>query len=205
MDRDGALLNVAVSRAKTSFIVFGHPQRLFPPLPENGEALQGLAPIHALGDYLRRTEQAEVLYPKQLVVIEAGGKLQTLSGILGKTSKVLCTSGALHNLPIGTGVDVAAGLVPRPQFQSNAEAFLDQTHETLAEVASLVLATDDDRMGEFIAWQVLQALKTQTLPEQISRVRLGSINGPAVRAAFSQSTTLDERKVLAEAVREVGR
>jgi len=203
MDRDGALLNVAVSRAKTSFIVFGHPQRLFPSLPVHGDIPQGLAPIHALGDYLRRTDQAQVLYPKQLVVIEAGGKLQTLSGILGKTSKVVCTGGALHNLPIGTGVDVAAGLVPRPKLQLNAEAFLNQIDEALGAVDSLVLATDDDRMGEFIAWQVLQALKTKPLSEQISRVRLGSINGPAVRAAFTHPAALDDRKVLAEAVREV--
>lgn len=203
MDRDGALLNVAVSRAKTSFIVFGHPERLFPPLSANEEIPQGLPPIHALGDYLRRTEQAQVLYPKQLVVIEAGGKLQTLNGILGKTSKVICTGGALYNLPIGTGVDVAAGLVPRPQLQSNAEAFLNQADEVLGTVESLVLATDDDRMGEYIAWQVLQALKTRTLSEQISRVCLGSINGPAVRAAFAHPTTLDDRKVLAEAAREV--
>jgi len=203
MDRDGSLLNVAVSRAKTSFIVFGHPQRLFPSLPGNGEDPQGLAPIHALGDYLRRTEQAQVLYPKQLVVIEAGGKLQTLSGILGKTSKVICTGGALHNLPIGTGVDVMAGLAPCPQLQPNAKAFLRQADEALGAVESLVLATDDDRMGEFIAWQIQQALKVKALPEQISRVRLGSINGPAVHAAFAHPTVLDERKVLAEAAREV--
>lgn len=203
MDRDGALLNVAVSRAKTSFIVFGHPERLFPSMPAKGENPQGLAPIHALGHYLRTTEQAQVLYPKQLVVIEAGGKLQTLGGILGKASKVVCTGGALHNLPIGTGVDVAAGLVPRPHLQLNAEAFLDQTDEALGAVSSLVLATDDDRMGEFIAWQVLQALGDKTLPDHISRVRLGSINGPAVRAAFAHPAVLDERKVLAEAAREV--
>lgn len=203
IDRDGALLNVAVSRAKTSFIVFGHPQRLFPAPQANGEVPQGLAPIHALGDYLRRTEQAQVLYPKQLVVIEAGGKLQTLSGILGKTSKVVCTGGALHNLPIGSGVDVPAGLVPRPQLQLNAQTLLDQSAEALGAVESLVVATDDDRMGEFIAWQVQQALNSRALPERISRVRLGSINGPAVRAAFSQATVLDERKVLAEAAREV--
>jgi DNA topoisomerase IA len=203
MDRDGALLNVAVSRAKTSFIVFGHPGRLFPPMPSNGENPQGLAPIHALGHYLRTTEQAQVLYPKQLVVIEAGGKLQTLGGILGKASKVVCTGGALHNLPIGAGVDVGAGLVPRPHLQLNAEAFLTQTDEALGAVSSLVLATDDDRMGEFIAWQVLQALDDKILPDRISRVRLGSINGPSVRAAFAHPAVLDERKVLAEAAREV--
>lgn len=203
MDRDGSLLNVAVSRAKSSFIVFGHPERLFPALQADGDTSRGLAPIHALGDYLRKTKQAEVLYPKDLVIIEAGGKLQAISGILGKTSKVICTSGALQMLPIGKGVDVAAGLVPRPQLQSNAGTFNDLAGDAMEGVQSMILATDDDRMGEFIAWQVLQSLKSKLLPAHISRVRLGSINGPAVREAFANRTVLDERKVLSEAVREV--
>ncbi|MBX8508929.1 hypothetical protein K5D34_04375 [Pseudomonas cichorii] len=203
IDRDGALLNVAVSRAKASFIVFGHPQRLFPVVSDSGPAPDGLAPVHALGYYLTKTEEAQVLYPKQLVVIEAGGKLKTLSSILGKTSKVVCTGGALHKLPLGEGVDVAAGLVPRPIPEKTAAAFLAQSDETLGAVKSLVLATDDDRMGEFIAWQVQQLFKSKALPDDISRVRLSSINGPAVRSAFAASGVLDERKVLAEAVREV--
>lgn len=200
MDRDASLLNVAVSRAKSSFIVFGHPKRLFPALEAN-EA--GLAPIHLLGAYLRKTPQARLLYPRRLVVIEAGGKQQTLARILGKSCAVIATHGALQYLPIRGGVDVAGGLMPLPRNEAGAAAFLGEVSKIIDEVEDVVIATDDDRMGELIAWQVQQLLKERTSGKSLLRVRLGGINGPAVRAAFDAPDRIDERKVVAESVREI--
>jgi DNA topoisomerase IA len=200
MDRDASLLNVAVSRAKSSFIVFGDPKRLFPAAEAN-EA--GLAPIHFLGAYLRRTPQARLLYPRRLVVIEAGGKQQTLSRILGKSCAVIATHGALQFLPIRGGLDVPGGLIPLPRNEAGAEAFLDEAGKIIDAVEDVVIATDDDRMGELIAWQVAQLLKERASGKSLLRVRLGAINGPAVRAAFDAPGAIDERKVVAESVREI--
>ncbi len=200
MDRDASLLNVAVSRAKSSFIVFGHPKRLFP-APEANEA--SLAPIHFLGAYLRKNPQARLLYPRRLVVIEAGGKQQTLTRILGKSCAVIATHGALQYLPIRGGVDVAGGLVPLPRNEAGTGAFLDEVSKIIDAVEDVVIATDDDRMGELIAWQVQRLLKQRASGKGLLRVRLGGINGPAVRAAFSAPGSIDERKVAAESVREI--
>lgn len=200
MDRDASLLNVAVSRAKSSFIVFGHPKRLFP-APEANEA--SLAPIHFLGAYLRKTPQARLLYPRRLVVIEAGGKQQTLARILGKSCAVIATHGALQYLPVRGGVDVAAGLIPIPRNEMGAGAFLGEVSKIIDAVEDVVIATDDDRMGELIAWQVQRLLKERASGKSLLRVRLGGINGPAVRAAFNAPGSIDEGKVAAESVREI--
>lgn len=201
MDRDAALLNVAVSRAKSSFIVFGHPKRLFPALDAESSG-SNLAPIHFLGAYLRKTEQARLLYPERLVIIEAGGKQATLSNMLGKGSAVIVTNGALQTLPLKGGVDIEAGLVPLPQGTALAEAFVREAGKLLESVNEVVVATDDDRMGELIAWQVQRLLERNMGGNVPARVRLGAINGPAVRAAFSSPDRLNERTVLAESVRE---
>jgi DNA topoisomerase IA len=200
MDRDASLLNVAVSRAKSSFIVFGHPQRLFPAVGAN-EA--GLAPIHLLGAYLRKTPEARLLYPRRLVVIEAGGKQQSLSQILGKSCAVIATHGALQYLPIKGGVDVPAGLIPLPRNEESAGAFLQEVNKLIDAVEDIVIATDDDRMGELIAWQVEKLLKDRAGHKSFLRIRLGAINAPAIRAAFSSPGALDKRKVAAESVREI--
>src|SRR5690606_39029806 len=47
IDRDPSLLNVAVSRAKKSFVIFANPHRLFP--AEHLENRDFLTPIHRLG------------------------------------------------------------------------------------------------------------------------------------------------------------
>lgn len=201
MDRDPALLNVAVSRAKSSFIVFGHPDRLFPAV--NADASNGnLAPIHFLGAYLRKTQEARLLYPVRLVVIEAGGKQATLSSMLGKGSAVVSTNGALQSLPLQGGVDIDAGLVPLPLAKKNTLAFVAEAGKLLESVGDIVIATDDDRMGELIAWQVLRLLEKRLSNKVLARVRLGGINGPAVREAFDAPDVLNERSILAESVRE---
>lgn len=201
MDRDAALLNVAVSRAKSSFIVFGHPKRLFPTSEAEGSG-SNLAPIHFLGAYLRKTAEARLLYPERLVIIEAGGKQATLASMLGKGSAVMTTNGALQNLPMQGGVDIEAGLVPLPQANEGANAFVAEAGRLLESVNDVIIATDDDRMGELIAWQVQRLLERHTAGNAPVRVRLGAINGPAVRAAFDAPDVLNERSVLAESVRE---
>ena len=111
IDRDETLMNVAVSRAKKSFIVFGHPQRLF---VNPGEETAGcrLSPIRLLGVHLRSRKEAKLLYPERLVLIEASGKLDALSAILGRTSRIIATGGALHTTDLRRDPDISAGFVP---------------------------------------------------------------------------------------------
>jgi len=211
IDRDSSMLNVGVSRAKRSFIIFANPDRLFPE-PVRAYARQAdtpaseraaFTPTHQLGAYLLGCPQAQALYPKQLVLIEAHGKKNTLEQILGKQSAVCATAGALFSLPLGSGVDVHAGFVPRPVPQDNAQDFLLAASKALAVVDHVVIATDDDRMGEYIAWQAQRLLAHQLNGKTLDRVRLGAVTRQAVLTALSAPVQLDESKVLAEAVREV--
>ncbi|GAB0078839.1 hypothetical protein TOC8171_42430 [Pseudomonas syringae] len=116
---------------------------------------------------------------------------------------MIATHGALQYLPIRGGVDVAGGLMPLPRNEAGAAAFLGEVSKIIDAVEDVVIATDDDRMGELIAWQVQQLLKERTSGKSLLRVRLGGINGPAVRAAFDAPDRIDERKVVAESVREI--
>ena len=201
IDRSPSMLNVAVSRAKRSFIVFGNSQRLFGKVvPQLGSPV---APSHQLGNYLLSCKEAARLYPNQLVLIEAGGKRQTMKMILGKQSEVLVTSGALTRLEPGSGVNVVGGFIPRPTLESGAAAACRQAEAALKSVGRLVLATDDDRMGEYIAWQAKRLLQPALVGKEVLRVRMGAITATAVTKAINAPVGLDEGKILAEIVREV--
>lgn len=204
IDRDATLMNVAVSRAKSVFIIFANPKRLFPessPLP--GQTGQILLPVHQLGAHLRTRPEARLLYPEKLVLIEAGGKLKAMQAILGKPCAVVATGGALHKLSLTDGVRIDAGFVPKPSLEAQADAALTKARAILNNVGELVFATDDDRMGEYIAWQAQRLLGDALAGKTLRRVRLGAITPAAVTHAFTQTNTLDENLILAEAVREV--
>lgn len=200
VDRDNSMLNVAVSRAKKSFIMFAHPERLF--YGVGRESSSGKEnPSHVLGRYLK--EYGRRLYPSRLVIIEATGKLRALSSILGKDAVVMATQGALHDLPLADGVDIGAGLVPRPVLRTGAQEALARLAQQARAVDEVVIATDDDRMGEYIAWQVIRGLGDSLAGKKVNRVRLAAITPKAVRQAFEQADTLHPNAVIAEVTREV--
>lgn len=198
IDRDATLMNVAVSRAKQSFIIFGHSARLFAPRAARPARL---GPIHALGAYLRKAGKR--LYPHRVVLIEAGGKQATLAGVLGKDALVIPTGGALRRLEIQGGVDIEAGCVPRPTLEDGAAEVLRAVRKHLADTQELTLATDDDRMGEFIAWQAKMLLQDDLDGCKMTRVRLGALTPSIIKQAFAVPDRMHEGKVLAEATREV--
>jgi DNA topoisomerase IA len=201
IDQDRRMFNVAVSRAKASFLIFANPTRLFP-LTETYN-VASLPPSRRFGAYLRALNVPR-LYPQQVVIIEAPGKLKTLSTILGKKSSVVATGGALWSLEFEGGVDVGAGFVPKTEPEKQTMPALARIAEEIATVDRVILATDNDRMGEYIAWQATLQLPPSALEgKKVRRARLGSITGDAVRSAIMNDGLLDDRRVMAEAVREV--
>lgn len=202
IDQDPSMMNVAVSRAKQTFIIFANPKRLF----GDPGAVFGSSgtPTHKLGQYLRRPETpAKRLYPNRLMLIEAPGKLRTLELLLGKETTVLATGGAVTNLPLQHGVDVTAGLVPRSVLREYTPDFLAQAKGRLATLSDVYIATDNDRMGEYIAWNVMRLLKTELHGKTVRRLRLGAVSKLAIDQGLEVAGAIDPNMVLAEAVREV--
>ncbi|QRN52230.1 AAA domain-containing protein [Dyella caseinilytica] len=212
IDTERSLLNVAVSRAKRSFIIFANPRRLFSDdlrrevreSPELlGATIASMSPSHQLGAHLHYRISARPLYPQRVVFIEAINKQQTLSDILGKVSAVMATAGALTQLPVNGGVDIGAGFVPYPINESTARDFLNRAARILPSINEVVLATDDDRMGEYISWQISRLLRGELTGKLVVRARLAAMTRSAVSRAIDASTDINERKVTAEIVREI--
>lgn len=115
----------------------------------------------------------------------------------------MATLGALLKLPLKDGVDIEAGFVPRYELEDKAQQVIDKAADQLTNVNCVVFATDDDRMGELIAWQAKRLLVEHLRDKQVQRVRLGAIVKGSVIKALASPSGLDEAKILAEVVREV--
>ena len=94
-----------------------------------------------------------------VVVVESPAKAKTIGGWLGPSCRVLATRGHVSDLPSKAGsVKPEDGFAMVTETGRGAARTLGAIARALAGADGLVLATDPDREGEAIAWQVLDWL-----------------------------------------------
>jgi hypothetical protein len=146
IDRKASMLNVAVSRAKHAFIVFGHPGVILKP----SGSYSGILAAYLLQFGYR-------LYPRDLYILESQTKTQLVEQAFGKIAQGIATGGHLREF------DVSDNGALRWRNKSNAQSFLAQLQQFIhlgqKHYDHIYLATDDDREGEAIAWHVMELAK----------------------------------------------
>ena len=142
---------------------------------------------------------------KKLFLIEAPGKLKKLRQILGSEYIVKASGGHIRELAKdgddNLGFDfnsehISCRFVPRnPQ----AKKTIAELKELVRQVDTVILATDEDREGEIIAWHLKDALKLLS-PQ---RVTYREITPSAVQSALKRPRQLDSNLVNAALARAV--
>ena len=211
LDRDGGnLLNVAVSRAQKSFILFGHADLFF---SAKALALSNDLPTAMLGRHMAGVKRQDPkigieltggrrIGPDCLVAVESQVKAKVIQSFLGRLDyQVFATDGHFRDLgglgqlssttdfsfewklrtAASAGGDLERDTLPTTQMLQSVATRLIQTRR-------LVIATDADAQGEAIAWHLLQVLQKSpywTHVEEVVRVRFSEITEPAIKAAFA--------------------
>lgn len=201
LDRDGGnLLNVAVSRAKKSFVLFGHADLFFSPrsltatndLPTAllGRHMAGLLP--ARGDTAISAIGGTRIGPDALVVVESPVKAHVVQSYLNPLDyQVFATEGHIRELNGAGCISDSNGFAPcwrivrREREEADEEIkSTDAKHDEdglvadamrrvgarLLQARRVVLATDADAQGEAIAWHFLQVLKTSPYWSHVEEV-----------------------------------
>jgi len=101
------------------------------------------------------------------------------------------------------GVDVANGFRPLYVLMPKKSKIIAALRAQLADCDELVLATDEDREGEAIAWHLVQLLKPDKLGVPVQRAVFHEITPAAVTAAFASMRGIDEHLVNAQETRRV--
>jgi len=153
---------------------------------------------------------------KNLVIVESPTKARTLSQFLGKDFEITASMGHVRDLPRGEfGVDVEKGFAPIyviPKEKIKAVNLLVKSSEG---AENLFLATDPDREGEAIAWNLLQVIsakasafakasedkKAKSIDYQ--RVVFHEITKDAIDEAFKNPRKIDDNLVSAQQARRV--
>jgi DNA topoisomerase-1 len=140
---------------------------------------------------------------KTLVIVESPAKCQKIESYLGK-DKFQCLASFGHIREIADGlksIDVDHEFAIKFAIMSSKQAQVAKLREAIANATEVILATDDDREGEAIAWHLCQVFNLSVTTTK--RIIFHEITEPALRAAVAAPRTIDMSIVLAQQARQV--
>ena len=151
---------------------------------------------------------------KKLVIVESPAKAKTISKYLGGEYEVLASVGHIRDLidtkdvpkelkktSVGKfSIDIENDFEPMYAISAGKSKTVADLKSALKDADELLLATDEDREGEAIAWHLLQVLKPKV---PVKRMVFHEITKEAIQAAVSQTRDIDENLVQAQETRRV--
>jgi DNA topoisomerase I len=151
---------------------------------------------------------------KKLVIVESPAKAKTIAGYLGSGFVVESSIGHIRDLPEraseipkeqrerygALGVAIADGFEPYYVVDPDKKRVVADLKRKLKDADELLLATDEDREGEAIAWHLLQELKPK-VPTR--RMVFHEITKHAIEEALDHPRPVDERLVDSQETRRI--
>ncbi|MEN9715869.1 MAG: hypothetical protein RJA35_1336 [Actinomycetota bacterium] len=150
----------------------------------------------------------------KLVIVESPAKAKTISKYLGPGYEVLASVGHIRDLidtkdlpaekkkgSLGKfSIDIENDFEPYYAISPGKSKTVTDLKRALAGADELLLATDEDREGEAIAWHLLQVLKPKV---PVKRMVFHEITKDAIQHAVNNTRELDENLVQAQETRRV--
>ena len=151
----------------------------------------------------------------KLVIVESPSKARTIAGYLGQGYVVESSVGHIRDMPDSAaeipakyrgepwarlGVNVDDNFEPLYVVHSDKRQQVSKLKSLLKDADELLLATDEDREGEAIAWHLLEELKPKV---PTSRMVFHEITPEAIARAIANPREVDEGLVDAYQARRV--
>jgi len=151
----------------------------------------------------------------KLVIVESPSKARTIAGYLGQGYVVESSVGHIRDMPDSAaeipakyrgepwarlGVDVDHNFEPLFVVHSDKKQQVSKLKSLLKDADELLLATDEDREGEAIAWHLLEELKPKV---PTSRMVFHEITPEAIARAIANPRQVDDGLVDAYQARRV--
>ena len=139
-----------------------------------------------------------------LVIVESPAKAKTIEKYLGSRYVVLASMGHLIDLPKSRiGVDVEHDFTPEYLTIRGKAKLLKELQKYAKKAETVLLASDNDREGEAIAYHIRNSLALKNPGLEIKRIVFNEITPQAIRDAVKAPGVLDEDKVNAQKARRV--
>src|SRR5690606_14150926 len=140
-----------------------------------------------------RRKDALLTQGKKLVIVESPTKMRSIQGYLGDDYEVLSSVGHIRDLADKKdipaedkkaygkySIDVENGFDPYYVVSDRKTKTVAELRRALKSADEVLLATDEDREGEAIAWHLLETLKPKV---PVKRMVFHEITKDAIQAA----------------------
>src|SRR3954469_14885222 len=151
----------------------------------------------------------------KLVIVESPAKAKTIAGYLGPDYVVESSIGHIRDLPHNAseipaklkgeewarlGVNVDNDFKPLYVVDARKKKVVSDLKAKLKNADELLLATDEDREGEAIAWHLREVLDPKV---PVRRMVCHEITKPAIERALGETREIDDRLVDAQETRRI--
>ena len=142
---------------------------------------------------------------KNLVIVESPSKSKTIEKYLGKDFKVTSSKGHICDLATkgkeGLGVDVENEFAPTYEISKDKKEVVKELKKLVEGADFVYLATDPDREGEAISWQLARELGLDL--DEKNRIVFNEITKNAVLKALDDPRTIDMSLVRSQETRRI--
>ncbi len=138
---------------------------------------------------------------KSLVIVESPAKVKTINKFLGSKFKVTASYGHIVDLPKSKmGVDIDNQFVSAMIVMKDKQKIMTKLKKEVADVDTIYVATDPDREGEAIGWNLMERIGKG---KKVVRVEFHEITKDAVKKAFENPREFNLKLVDAQNARRV--
>lgn len=147
-----------------------------------------------------RKKKKEDKMIENLIIVESPTKAKTITQFLGKEYSVESSYGHMRDLPKSElGVDVEKNYQPRYIIPKKAQKKANALKKKALFSKKIILATDEDREGEAIAWHLKEFFGI----DEYDRIVFHEITPSAIETALKEPRKIDEKLVDAQQARRV--
>ena len=136
-----------------------------------------------------------------LVIVESPAKCKKIEGFLGPGYRCIASFGHITTLQSLKDVDVRNHFKPTFKMIESKSSHIQKLRAMIIKSDEVILATDDDREGEAIAWHICQLFKLPVATTK--RIIFHEITKTAIQRAVLAPTTINMDTVRAQQARQI--
>ncbi|MBN2735459.1 MAG: type I DNA topoisomerase [Spirochaetales bacterium] len=140
----------------------------------------------------------------KLLIVESPAKANTIEKYLGEGYQVAASIGHLFDLPRSRmAIDIEHDFEPEYITIRGKAKILKELYKAAKKAESILLASDNDREGEAIAFHLKNAILKKYPDMDIKRIVFNEITPTAIRESVNHPGEIDEPKVIAQKARRI--
>jgi len=146
---------------------------------------------------------SKIVTKKSLIIVESPAKCKKIESILGPGYKCIASFGHLRNIPDLKSIDIENGFAITYSIIQEAIKLkqIEKIRKEILDADEVILASDDDREGESIAWHICQLFSLPVATTK--RIIFHEITEPSILSAIIHPRTVNMDLVQAQQSRQV--